>query len=306
VTAGILLIAFAAQGCSEDRAASSSVSGSTAEVAVVTTTYPLEFLARKIGGPMVTVNNLVAPGVEPHDFEPSPQDMALLQRASMFLYNGGGLESWADRAAESLPASGPLVVVATSGMALASDAGAGEGVQGSQFDPHVWLDPELFSQQARTVANALSSRNPRDAATYNANLNSLLAGLAQLDNEFKQGLADCQRRTIVTSHSAFHYLATRYGLEQLALAGLSPESEPSPARLRALVQEVKASGATHVFYETLVEPRVAQTIAREAGAQVLVLNPLEGLTAEQARSGEDYFTLMRQNLANLRTALGCR
>ncbi|MDO8749716.1 MAG: zinc ABC transporter substrate-binding protein [Dehalococcoidia bacterium] len=274
------------------------------KVTVVATFYPLQYLAQRIGGDRVEVTSLVPPGVEPHDFEPSPQNMAAVQRADIFLYNGAGLEPWADRVVAALPANGPAAVKATQGLALRNVTGNGDSKEG--LDPHVWLDPRLYGQQAQLIHDAMVQADQAGTAVYDANLSNLQADLANLETEMRNGLASCRRDTIVSAHEAFGYMAERFGLRQLALAGLSPEVEPSPARMKELVQEVKDTGATYIFFESLTTPAVAEAIARETGAKTLEMNPLEGLTQDQLRAGEDYFTIMRQNLANLRTALDCK
>jgi zinc transport system substrate-binding protein len=167
--------------------------------------------------------------------------------------------------------------------------------EGLTADPHVWLDPVLFAQMSTRIGAALH----RSAA-------SLKADLQKLDGEYRRRLRHCVRHEIVTSHAAFGYLAQRYGLKQVAITGLTPESEPSPKQLTDVIRLVKRTHATTVFFETLVSPRLADTVAREVGARTAVLDPIEGLTPAEQKSGADYLTLMRRNLANLRRALGCR
>jgi zinc transport system substrate-binding protein len=164
-------------------------------------------------------------------------------------------------------------------------------------DPHVWLDPMRYATVVREIAEALDDPGSADP---------LAARLEKLDGDFREGLAHCERRDIVTSHAAFAYLADAYDLQQTALTGISPEVEPSPRALEDLVQRVREEGATTVFFETLVSPRLAETVARESGARTASLNPLEGLTDDELASGKDYITIMRSNLAVLREALGCR
>ncbi|MBI2871861.1 MAG: zinc ABC transporter substrate-binding protein [Chloroflexi bacterium] len=269
-------------------------------LSVVTTIYPLQYLAERIGEDRVEVLNVTPPGVEAHDFEPSPRDVAAIYRADLFVYNGSGFEVWASRVVAGLPQAGPTVVEATESMELR--AGGDEG----GLDPHVWQDPRRYRQQAEVIWRALVAADPSGAATYGANWETLKTDLESLEAEMAQGLASCARDTMVVSHEAFGYLAERFGLRQLPISGLSPEAEPSPARLRLLVGEVRASGATHIFFESAVSPAVAETLAREVGAQSLVLSTLESLTPEESQAGEDYFSIMRENLANLRMALGCR
>ncbi len=275
------------------------------KVSVVTTFYPLEYLAQRIGGDRVKVTSLVPPGTEPHDFEPSPKDVASIQKAALFVYNGAGLEPWADRIVQSLKGERPLVVNASQGVELLT-LSEEAGQAGQAVDPHVWLDPQRYFLQAQAIHLALAQADSQGVYVYDANFEYLRSDLASLDSEMRQGLASCMRRTIVTSHAAFGYLAGSYNLRQISLAGFTPETEPSPARMKEIIQEVKASGATAVFYETLASPAVAETIARETGTQAMVLDPLEGLTPNQVQAGEDYFTIMHKNLANLRTALACQ
>lgn len=278
-------------------AACASFPGSAKPLAI-TSFYPVYFLTNAIAGDRMTVRNLVPAGVEPHDWEPSPKDMADLTRARVFVFNGAGFETWATRTLAAGPSANRVDIEASKGLPLAS-APAGE--QG--YDPHVWLDPVLASQMASTIADGLSRADPGGSAVYQANLGALQAQLHQLDQEFKTGLASCQRRDIVTSHAAFGYLAQRYGLHQIAVEGLAPDAEPTPSRLAEVAKLARGSGATYIFFETLVSPRVAETIAREIGAKTLVLDPLEGV---QDPAREDYFTVMRQNLGNLRLALACQ
>ena len=164
------------------------------------------------------------------------------------------------------------------------------------LDPHVWLDPVRFSAIAAAIGAGEAGERARD----------FVARLAALDREFRSGLERCERREIVTAHAAFGRLAARYDLRQISLAGLSPEAEPTPRELERLVEAVRATGATTVFTEPLVSPRVADTVARETGGRTAVLDPIEGLTEEQVARGDDYFSVMRRNLATLRVALGCR
>jgi zinc transport system substrate-binding protein len=245
--------------------------------------YPLAFAAEEVGGDRVAVTNLTPAGSEPHDLEVSPDDVAALRDADLVLLLGHGFQPQLEDAAGD--GDGVLRLLDTEGLALL----AGE-------DPHVWLDPIRYAAIARRVAAALEV--PAAADPFAAELEAL-------HQEFERGLADCERRELVTSHQAFAYLAERYGLEQIPVTGLSPEAEVDPGRLEDVVDTVRESGATTVFVEPLVSPRIAETVAREAGATTAVLDPLEGLTEEQVSGGEDYFSVMRQNLAALRAALGC-
>jgi zinc transport system substrate-binding protein len=173
-------------------------------------------------------------------------------------------------------------------------------------DPHVWLDPRIARRQVETIRAALAAVDPEGAPGYGERAAAFIGRLDALDAAFEAGLRDCARREIVTSHAAFAYLARRYRLTQVAITGLTPGMEPSPSDLAALARFARHHGVTHVFFETLVSPRLAQTLAREVGAASLVLNPLEGLTREEAAAGKGYLAVMEDNLRHLRLALGCR
>ena len=245
---------------------------------VVAAFYPLAWAAEQIVAEGTEVVNLTPPGAEPHDVELSPRDGETIREARVVLYAGGGFQP----AVED-------VVSERSGISL--------DVLQNGGDPHVWLDPVRFAQVVIDIGGVVE--RPKRAA-------ELADELAQLHASYRRGLGRCERRTLVTSHAAFSQLADRYGLTQLSLTGISPEAEPGPRVLEQLIDDVRASGATTVFAEPLVSDRVAQTVAREAGADVAVLDPLEGLSDDRLADGEDYLSVMRTNLVVLREALGCR
>jgi zinc transport system substrate-binding protein len=244
--------------------------------------YPLAFAAEEIGGDRVEVTNLTPTGAEPHDLEVSPADVAAVRDSDLVLLLGHGFQPQLEDAAGE--GDEVLHLLDTSGLQLLPD------------DPHVWLDPLRYATITRRIASALGDSAAADA---------LVQRLEQLDQEYSRSLARCERRELVTSHEAFAYLADRYGLEEVGVTGLSPEAEVDPGRLEAVIDRVRETGATTVFVEPLVSPRIAETIARETGAATAVLDPIEGLTEEQAGEGADYFTLMQRNLDALRAGLGC-
>ena len=288
--AGVALAALLAlAGCREGPAPTRPL--------VVTTIFPLWDLTRHVAGDRAEAQALVPPGVEPHDWEPSPRDVSLVQRAAVFVHTGTGLDAWASRLVGGL-GSRTEVVDAARGLSLLS--------QGASVDPHVWLDPTLARAQTQTIAEGLTRADPAGAPVYRANAAKLAARLDALDQAFAAGLRDCARHELVTSHAAFAYLARRYGLIQLPVMGIAPEAEPNPADLAALVRTARQRHVTHVFFEPLVSPRLAQTLAREIGATTLPLDPIEGVSREQAAADAGYVELMQANLATLRTGLGCR
>jgi zinc transport system substrate-binding protein len=258
------------------------------ETRVVAAFYPLAFAAERVAGETAAVANLTPAGAEPHDVELTARDVERIRSADVVLYLGEGFQPALEDAVEDVDGE---VVDLLDGVALREreeEAGA---------DPHVWLDPARYAAMIERIGGVLDREDEADM---------LADAVRALDGEYRARLADCERRELVTSHAAFGYLADRYGLEQIAITGISPEAEPTPADLREVVQEVERHGATTVFFETLVSPRLADTVAREASADVAVLNPLEGLTDDELDRGEDYFSVMRANLVALRRALSCR
>lgn len=251
--------------------------------------YPLAYAAERIGGPSFHVENLTPPGAEPHDLELTPREVGRIVNASVVLYLSHGFQPAVSKAVEQ--ARGRKVDV-LAGLPLHRNLG---GEAGLTADPHVWLDPLLFARIGTKIGAAL--HRPSSA---------FVADMRRLDQAYRNGLRDCKRREIVTSHAAFGYLAARYGLEQVAITGLAPESEPSPQQLAHVVEVVRRTHATTVFFETLVSPRLAETVAREVGARTAVLDPIEGLTPDEQKRGDDYLTVMRRNLVALRKALACR
>jgi zinc transport system substrate-binding protein len=251
---------------------------------VVAAFYPLAYAAEQLGGPRVHVTNLTPVGAEPHDVELSPNDVAAVKDAGLVLLMGHGFQPQLERATRT--ANGTALSLLDT-----------PGIDRHANDPHVWLDPLRYALLVRSIGKALHAE---PAAAL------LVARLHRLDRDFRAGLAHCARREIVTSHAAFGYLAQRYGLQQVAVEGLSPEAEPAPQELARAITRVRASGATTVFAEPLASPRVARTVSRETGATVAVLDPLEGLTPRSEARGADYFSVMRSNLAALRTGLACR
>ncbi len=277
--------------------------------------YPMAYLAERIGGEYASVTNLTPAGSEPHDFEPSARDIAKIEDADVLVLNGG-IEAWGDRVVSQLSGSAVTVVVAGDGLFTEEGHGheheeeAGheeeEGEHEDEgLDPHVWLDPMLYKQQGAVVLEAFKQKDPENAAAYDANYAAFAQELDALDSEFRAGLASCVSEDIVTSHTAFAYLAGHNGLHQIAINGISSEVEPSPAQLAEVADFARANGVTHIFFETLVSPKLSETIANEIGAQTLVLDPLEGLSQQNMRAGKTYFSVMRENLANLRIALEC-
>lgn len=297
----LLLLATLLSGCGNEETASNRVS-------VAASFYPIEYIARRIGGDLTDVYNPVPPGAEPHDLELTPRTIERIQNSKVFLYLGHGFQPSIDRAIDTVTGPATVSKDVSEGVDLlpAVEHEEDAPVEGEALDPHIWLDPVRAEKMVINSEQAIAQADPANKAVYSANAEKLRGELSALDAEFKQGLANCARKEFVTSHAAFAYIAESYGLEQVPVSGLSPEAEPSPAKLKEIIAFAREHDAKYIFFETLVDPSVAELIASEVGAQTLVLNPIEGLTTDQQNEGSDYFTLMRQNLANLKLALDCK
>ena len=281
--------------------ACSSGSSDPPGTSVVASFYPLAEAAEQVGGANVSVTNLTAPGVEPHDLELTPDQMEAITTADVVLYLGGGFQPAVEDAIKD--AQGTVVDVSEGLRDL--PVPSTETSPGLTADPHVWLDPVAYGQVVERVESALAEVDPSGASTFATNADAFTARLTSLDREYRSGLASCDRTIIVTSHAAFGYLAQRYGLQQEPIAGLSPEAEPDPQRLADLQALVEQTGVTTIFTEDLVSPKVAETLASETGISTAVLNPLESITPDQLATGQDYVSIMQENLDTLRRALGC-
>jgi zinc transport system substrate-binding protein len=295
----ICICSLAVLGCGGgDDDKGTAASGNEAR-SVVAAFYPLAFLAEQIGGTTADVRNLTPAGAEPHDVELSARDVETVRSADFVFYLGSDFQPAVEDAVDG--ADGEAVDLLSNLELRKGEEGGHEGEEGGEeahvADPHVWLDPVLFARVAERVGQALN--RPEAARELETRLRSL-------DAEFERGLRNCERREIVTSHAAFGYLADRYDLEQIPVTGISPEVEPSARDLEDVIAKVKEHGATTVFFETLVSPRLAKTVARETDARTAELNPIEGLSEDELSDGENYFSVMRSNLEALRRALDCR
>lgn len=292
-TAGLAVMAAAA-GCGGG-------DGSASGPDVVASFYPYEYVAQRVVGGNGEVQNLTAPGVEPHDVELSPQQVADITEADLLVYESGFQPS-VDQAVEQNPPAHALdvtEVVPLENTGASSDDAVGGSLEA---DPHLWLDPTLLMPVAQAVADRMGEIDPRHAEGYRSNARSLVSDLERLDHDFRSGLADCERSAFVTSHAAFGYLARRYHLTMIPIAGLTPESEPSPEHLARLYDLVEEQGITTVFSEALGSKEYADTLAGDLGLTAAVLDPIEGLPDG---SDADYLSLMRANLAALQKANGC-
>jgi zinc transport system substrate-binding protein len=265
---------------------------------VIASFYPLAWITGQIGGADVTVSTLTKPGAEPHDLELSPKQVAQISDSDFVVYLKE-LQPAVDDAVSAEAADKSLDAAAQ--IKTIPFTGQSEGGGKATYDPHLWLDPARLATVATAVGTRLAKIDPAHASGYQARTATLVGRLTALDEEFSKGLSSCARKTIVTSHEAFGYLSQRYGLQQVGIAGIDPDSDPSPKRVAELTDLVKKDGVTTIFTETLVSPKTAQTLATEAGVRTAVLDPIEGVTTP----GQDYLSVMRADLRTLRAALSC-
>lgn len=303
----ILLMIILAVGCGPE-SQGKIVEG---KVNVVTTFYPIYEFAKAIGGEDANVINLLPAGVEPHDWTPRSQDIVNTSKAQLFFYNGAGLEGWVPQFLKGLNRDSKVKAYEVSqGIKLieadeeADHDHEGEGHKDKHHvDPHTWVSPKSAMMMAENMKNSYIEADPVHKDAYTSRYMNLKKQLEELDSEFSSNLNEMPRKEIVVSHEAFGYLARDYGLTQHAIMGLSPDAEPRARDLLQLSKLVKEKGIHYIFFEELVSDRLAKTLASETGAEVLVLNPVEGLTEDQLKRGDDYFSLMRNNLTNLILAL---
>lgn len=279
-------------------------------VQVLASFYPLQMVAQEVGGDRVSVESLTPPGAEPHDVELSPAQVSHLDSADLVVYLSGFQAAVDDAVAQTGPAH---VLDAADATPLMSGEGdeheheegdaheEGDEHDHGDLDPHFWLDPSRMPAVADAVAEQLTELDPDGADEFAANAAALTERFTALDEAYQGGLAECSIRTFVTSHTAFGYLADRYDLHEVGISGIDPEAEPSPARLAEVSDVVEQEGVTTIFFETLVSPKVAETLAADLGVDTAVLDPIEGLADEDA----DYFSVAEDNLEALRVALSC-
>ncbi|MFF1696159.1 metal ABC transporter substrate-binding protein [Streptomyces sp. NPDC058257] len=305
----------ALSACSSSSSADKNGDG---KLNVTASFYPMQYLAQEIGGDHVAVDTLTKPGVEPHDLELSPKQTAYLGESDVILYLKG-IQPAVDDAigqsgVENTVDAAKLTKLEKHGTGVGHDHGH-EGEEHSDeeehghedeagADPHIWLDPVKYAEVAKGVGKAMEKADPDHAAAYKKNTEALVKKLDGLNTEFENGLRNTKTKTFITTHSAFGYLAERYGLEQESIAGIDPESDPSPARIKELQDIAKEDKVSTVFFETLASDKTAKTLATDASLKTDVLDPLEGITDKS--KGDDYIGVMESNLAALQKALGAK
>lgn len=308
------LSVFSACGTTE-KSESNNTEGK--KLQVYTSFYPMYDFTSKIAGDKVDVINLVPSGMEPHDWEPSTEDIANLEKADMLIYNGAGMEHWVEDVTKSLSNKDIVLVEASEGIDLmeghhhhdeeGEEAHEHEGEEAHEdehsLDPHVWTSIKNAKKEMENIKNALVKADAANAEYYEANFKMYSEKFDELDKKYETEIAKLPNKNIVVSHEAFGYLCKEYGLTQVGIEGLSPDSEPNPKRMAEIVEFVKENNVKVIFFEELVSPKVAESVAKETGATTDVLNPIEGLTEEQLKEGNDYISIMEQNLNSIVKAL---
>ncbi|WP_313341585.1 metal ABC transporter substrate-binding protein [Lacrimispora sp.] len=280
------------------------------KISVMTSFYPVYDFTLKVGGDKVNVKNMVPAGTEPHEWEPGTRDIASLEESNVFIYSGAGMEHWTEDVLKSLSNKSLIVVEASSGITL-KEGHEEEGDHKEEenehdhgeFDPHVWLDPKNAKKEMENIKDGLVKADPENKDYYEANYKTYAEKFDQLDQSFQETLSPLSNKSIVVSHEAYGYLCSAYGLTQVGIEGLTPDSEPDPARMAEVIDYVRDNQVKTIFFEELVSPKVAEAIAKETGAKTEVLSPVEGLSDKELKAGEDYFSVMEKNLAALKEAL---
>lgn len=284
-------------GCSKENKENENSEG---KIKIYTSIYPLYDFAKKVGGDKVDVTNLVPAGTEPHDWEISTSDIVNLEKADMLIYNGAGIENWTDKVISTLENKDIVYVKTSEGLDIhkigEKDSQEDNKHSHGSYDPHTWLSIKNAKQEMENIKNALVKYDPDDADYYEDNYEKYAKKFDKLDKKYSDTLGPIKNKTIIVAHEAFGYLCEEYDINQEGIEGLTPDSEPDPARMRQIIKFAKKNNVKTIFFEELVSPKVAQTIAKEINAKTEVLNPLEGLSEEQINNGEDYFSVMEKNL----------
>lgn len=303
---GLLLVSMIVlilAACSND----TSEKEDDGKLKIMTTFYPMYEFTKNIAGDKADVELLIPSTIEPHDWEPTPKDIGNIQKADLFVYNSADMETWVSDITASIDSSDVAVVEASKGIKLIEeDEEAEESEEEHEHehshhaDPHVWLSPVLAQQEVQTITDALIKVDPDNKEYYETESSKYIEKLKALDEEYKTELKGITSNEFITQHTAFSYLAKEYGLVQVPIAGLSPDEEPSAAKLAELKKFAEEHEINVIYFEELTSSKVAETLANELGADTEVLNALEGLSDEQQKAGEDYITVMEENLTQLK------
>lgn len=280
---------------------------SSNKLQVITTLFPLYDMAKNIGGERADVSQLLPPGVEPHSFEPKPSDIIRINEADIFVYTGKFMEPWVEDILKSVTNKKLIIVDASQGTKMIAGVFHDEDEPAGSMDPHIWLDLDNAQAMTANIEKAFIEADGANISFYQQKADSYKNKLASLDLEYKKTLAACRIKQVVYGgHYAFGYLANRYGLEYLAAQGVSPDAEPTASGLASLVEQIRKNDVRYVFYEELSSPKIAETIAQETDAKLLLLNAAHNLTKDQFDSGTSFFDILSYDLDNLKIGLECK
>ncbi|MGO2963354.1 MAG: metal ABC transporter substrate-binding protein [Carnobacterium maltaromaticum] len=299
-----LAILFIMVGCGNQEATKDST-----KLQIVTSFYPMYDFTQNVAGDNAEVSVLMKAGTEPHDYEPSAKDIAKIADSDVFVYNSKEMETWVSSALTNIDTKKTVVVDASQGIDLLEGNHSDDETEAEHeghshaHDPHIWLDPVLAQKQVDTIKEGIIKADTKNKETYEKNALAYKEKLAALNEKFEMGLKNAENRTFVTQHAAFAYLANRYDLEQVAIAGLSPDQEPSPAKLAELNDFIKENNIKIIYFAETASPKIAKTVANETGAKLEVLSPIEGITQEEQEKGVDYIKVMEKNLEALEKAI---
>ena len=282
-------------------------SAASGKIQIVTTLFPLYDIAKNIGADRVEVSLLMPPGVEPHTFEPKPTDIVRINEADCFVYTGRFMEPWAEDIIKGVTNKKLIVVDASKGTKIIPAVFPDKKEPAGALDPHIWLDFDNAKIMVRNITQALELRAPTDKAFFKQKADDYNRKLSELDAAFRKTLNACKSKEIIYGgHYAFGYWAKRYGLRYVAAQGVSPDAEPTAKDLARLVDQIKKNNIHYVFYEELTTPKIAETIAGEANAKLLLLNAAHNLTKDQFQRGVSFFDILTADLENLKIGLECR
>ncbi|HFI0646323.1 TPA: zinc ABC transporter substrate-binding protein AdcA [Streptococcus suis] len=284
----------------------STVSQEDGKLDIVTTFYPVYEFTKQVAGDEANVDLLVKAGTEVHGYEPSAKDIARIQEADAFVYENENMETWVHDIEDSIDKEKVVVISATEGMLLLPGGeeeheGHDHSEEGHShaYDPHVWLSPERAITLVETIRDGLIAQYPEKKAVFEENAAAYIEKLTALDAKYSETLSVAKQKYFVTQHTAFAYLALDYGLKQISITGVSADEDPTPTRLAELTNYIKQYGVKYIYFEENASKSVAETLAKETGVQLDVLNPLESLTDEAMKNGEDYISVMEDNLTAL-------
>lgn len=303
----ILSLILFLSGCNTEAPAKSS----SDKLKVYASFYPIYFAAEQIGKDKIELHSVIPNGSEPHDYEPSIREIANVEKGDIFIFNGVGMEPWAEKLSDNLAKKGVKTLNLSQYVELIKiedeehnhEEHSHDDHDHGLYDPHIWLDPINMDKMAYQIMLEISELDKTNESFYKKNYEEFSEKIKEMDLSFSSELKNVSKNNILVSHQAFGYLTKRYGLEQIPVTGITPHEEPSPGTIAKLLDIIEEEGFEYIFLESLASPKVVELLAREGNLQVLELNPVSGLTIEQQEKKEDYFTLMEKNLENLKKAL---